>query len=189
MKKVFCFVLLSACAAVAQQTAAASQNPVTDTVRQLLTRQSHNLTAAAEQMPAEKYSYHPTEQQMTFGKLVEHIIESNNFLCARISGQAEPKDEVKDSDGKDKLVPALKQSFEFCTSAMAKVQDADLSGSVEMWGGRKAPKAAAVIGLTNDWADHYGAAAIYLRLNGMLPPTAQRQGGMQKGAGKGAEKK
>ena len=188
MKRIFCFLLLSACA-FAQQTAM-SQNPVTDTVRQLLTRQSHNLTAAADEMPAGKYSYKPTEAQMTFGKLVEHIIESNNFLCAKISGNAAPKDMVKDTDGKDKLMPALKESFEFCNSAMTKVKDADLDQPVEMWGGRKAPKAAAVIGLTNDWSDHYGAAAIYLRLNGMLPPTAQRQGGMEKGMGKkGMEKK
>jgi hypothetical protein len=25
-----------------------------------------------------------------------------------------------------------------------------------------------------DWADHYSQAAIYLRLNGLLPPTAKR---------------
>ena len=43
-----------------------------------------------------------------------------------------------------------------------------------MWGGRTAPKAAALIGLTNDWADHYSQAAMYLRLNGMLPPTAKK---------------
>jgi hypothetical protein len=27
---------------------------------------------------------------------------------------------------------------------------------------------------TGDWADHYSQAAIYLRLNGLLPPTAKR---------------
>jgi hypothetical protein len=27
---------------------------------------------------------------------------------------------------------------------------------------------------TNDWADHYSQMAIYLRLNGVLPPTARR---------------
>jgi hypothetical protein len=30
-----------------------------------------------------------------------------------------------------------------------------------------------MLSLSNDWADHYSAAAIYLRLNGLLPPTAQ----------------
>ena len=37
----------------------------------------------------------------------------------------------------------------------------------------KALRAFALIALTNDWADHYSSAAMYLRLNGLLPPTAQ----------------
>jgi hypothetical protein len=35
-------------------------------------------------------------------------------------------------------------------------------------------RASAMIALTNDFADHYSAAAMYLRLNGLLPPTAQQ---------------
>lgn len=169
-----CTALLLAPLALGQQ-GAPSQNPVTDTVRNLVQRQSKNLTAAAEEMPADKYSYKPTAQQMSFGTLVGHIVESNNFLCSKISGTAAPSDKVAESDPKDKLVDAMKKSFDYCNTAMANVKDAQLSDPVELWGGRKANKAGAVIGLTNDWADHYGAAAMYLRLNGMLPPTAKRE--------------
>jgi hypothetical protein len=42
-------------------------------------------------------------------------------------------------------------------------------------GGRQGPRAFALIALTNDWADHYSAAAMYLRLNGLLPPTAREK--------------
>jgi hypothetical protein len=42
-----------------------------------------------------------------------------------------------------------------------------------LFGGRTGPRAAAMIALTNDFADHYAMAAIYLRLNGLLPPTAK----------------
>lgn len=150
-------------------------NPVTTTVRQLVDRQSKNIVAAAEEMPAEKYDYHPTEGQMSFAHLISHIIESNNFLCAKISDQAEPKSEVKDTDGKAKLVPALKASFDYCTAALEKADDSKLGDTVTLYRGRKAPRAAALIGLTNDFADHYGAAAMYLRLNGLLPPTAQKK--------------
>ena len=161
--------------AVAQQT----KNPVMDTIRQIEQRQQKNLVAAAEEMPADKYSFHPTPQQMSFGKLVMHIAESNDFLCSRI-GDTEPpkqgKEELKETDPKDKLVSALKKSFDFCSTELAKVDDSKLGTEVKLWGGRTGPKAAAAISLTNDWADHYAAAAIYLRLNGMLPPTAQKKG-------------
>jgi hypothetical protein len=45
---------------------------------------------------------------------------------------------------------------------MPKVTDARLGDTIEVWGGRKAPRAFALIALTNDWADHYSASAMYL---------------------------
>jgi hypothetical protein len=81
--------------------------------------------------------------------------------------------EVKDTDPKDKLVSAAKESFDFCGEALAKMDDSKLGDSVELFGGRQFPRAMAVLGLASGWADHYGAAAMYLRLNGILPPTAQ----------------
>jgi hypothetical protein len=55
------------------------------------------------------------------------------------------------------------------------VDDSKLGDTVELFGGREGPRAFALIALTNDWADHYSAAAMYLRLNGLLPPTAQEK--------------
>jgi hypothetical protein len=42
-----------------------------------------------------------------------------------------------------------------------------------LFGNRPSSRAAALIALSDGWNDHYGAEAIYLRLNGILPPTAQ----------------
>jgi len=158
-----------------KDSANSSSNPVTDSVRHMIVRQSKNLLAAAREMPAEKYAYKPTEQQMSFGKLVTHVIESNNFLCAKLSNQAAAPQNVSEKDGKDKLLAELETSFDYCQTALKGVQDSQLGQSITMWNGRQAPKAAALIGLTNDWADHYGQAAMYLRLNGMLPPTAKKK--------------
>jgi uncharacterized damage-inducible protein DinB len=153
---------------------AQDKSPVTSVVREILPRQQRNLVAAVEEMPADKFSYKPTEQQMTFAHLVLHIIQSNNYLCSKIGDMPEVKAAVplKESDGKDKLVDALKSSFEFCTNALGKTDDSKLSDEVELFGGRKGSRAFALIALTNDWADHYSSAAMYLRLNGLLPPTA-----------------
>jgi uncharacterized damage-inducible protein DinB len=154
---------------------AQEKNPVTSVVREIMPRQQKNLTAAVEEMPADKFGYKPTEKQQSFAHLVLHMTESNNYLCAKIGGTAPSKQqELKESDGKDKLLAALKASFENCNTAMEKMDDSKLGETIEAYGGRKAPLAWAVIALTNDWADHYGAAAMYLRLNGLLPPTAKK---------------
>jgi uncharacterized damage-inducible protein DinB len=170
MKQTICLLLLFVATAVLAQ----DKNPVTSVVKEIMPRQQKNLVAAVEEMPADKFGYKPTEQQMTFGHLVLHIIESNNYLCSKIGDLPEVKAApLKESDGKEKLAAALKASFEFCTAALNKVDDAKLGDEVELFGGRKGSRAFALIALSNDWADHYSSAAIYLRLNGMLPPTAQ----------------
>ena len=156
----------------AQQPA---KNPVSSVVREILPRQQKNLVAAVDEMPANKFDYKPTPQQMSFAHLVMHITQSNNYLCAKIGDVPAPKaPELKETDGKDKLSAALKSSFDFCTSALEKVDDSKLGDTIQAYGGREAPRAWALIALTNDWADHYGAAAMYLRLNGLLPPTAKK---------------
>ena len=121
MKYTIClFLLLAATAVLAQD-----KNPVTSVAREILPRQQKNLVAAVEEMPADKFGYKPTEQQMTFGHLVLHIIGSNNHLCSTIGDVPEVKAPVplKETDGKDKLVAGLKASFDFCTTALAKVDD------------------------------------------------------------------
>jgi hypothetical protein len=61
-----------------------NRNPVTSVVKEILPRQQKNLVAAADEMPADKFGFRPTPEQMTFGNLVLHIIQSNSYLCAKI---------------------------------------------------------------------------------------------------------
>ena len=151
----------------------AQGNPVSNAVRELAREKSKNLLAAAEAMPADKYGFKPTPAQISFGELIAHIQGDNRTTCAAIGG-ATPAVEAKPAptDGKEKLVPALQRSLAFCDAALARVTDAKLGDLVSYYG-HNASRAVAFIGLIADWADHYGQQAIYLRLNGVLPPTAR----------------
>src|ERR1700758_1377271 len=172
MRFIPAMLVLYAAAGWAQQ----AKNPVTSVIQEILPRQAKNLQAAVEMMPADKFSFKPTPQQISFGHLVAHVVSSNYYLCAKASDQAQPKvKEAKETDSKDDLVAALKSSFDFCTLALAKVDDSKLGDTIQAYGGREVPRHWALIALTNDWADHYGATAMYLRLNGLLPPTAQKK--------------
>jgi uncharacterized damage-inducible protein DinB len=163
----------AACAAQDAAPAGPVANPVTTTVKSQLTRYEKNMVAAADSMPAEKYNFKPTPEMNSFGHVVMHIAQSNYFLCAKISGQAAPDVKLADTDGKDKLVAGLKASFEFCSTALAGVDDSKLGDPLTLFGNRQTSRAGALITLSDDWYDHYGAQATYLRLNGILPPTAQ----------------
>jgi hypothetical protein len=82
-------------------------------------------------------------------------------------------EELKETDSKDKMLAAANASFDFCDQALAKMDDSKLGDTVEGFGGHQFPRAMFALGLASGWADHYSAAAQYLRLNGILPPTAQ----------------
>jgi len=152
---------------------AQTKNPVTSVVKDVLARRQKDITAAIEEMPADKFGYKATPDQMTFGHLALHIVEANNYFCSTAAGVPEPKSEIKDTDGKDKLLAAVKNSFAFCGTAFEKVDDSKLGDSVKDFGGHDQPRAWALIGFAGACADHYGTAAMYLRLNGLLPPTAK----------------
>jgi hypothetical protein len=156
-----------------QASTAPVANPVSSFVKQQLTRYNKNMVAAAEAMPAEKYSFKPTPEMNSFAHLTIHIAEGNNGLCSKISGTPAPSEKLTDDDPKDKLVAGLKSSFDFCTTALANVDDSKLSEPIVLFGSFSSSRAGALIALSMGFADHYGAQAIYLRLNGILPPTAQ----------------
>ncbi|MGH9715019.1 MAG: DinB family protein [Candidatus Acidiferrales bacterium] len=158
----------------AQATAQPEPNPVSNSVRKIMDRRAKLMVAAAEAMPADKYSFRPTPEQMTFGHLLIHTAEANNFLCSSISGMAAPADtKPADTDPKEKLVAALKSSFDNCAQALAKIDDSNLGAQVPFFGDGKISRAGAMIALTDVAYDHYSMAAMYLRLNGVTPPSAQ----------------
>ena len=165
------FAILSCGAAYAQK----SKNPVSDVAREILASRQKSLIDAVDAMPADKFNYKPTPPQMTFGHLVAHMIGSNNELCAKAADMAPPRaKQIDENDPKEKLSAALKDSFNFCNAALAKADDSKLGDSIELHGGHQGPRAFVLFALTNDWADHYSTAAMYLRLNGLLPPTAKK---------------
>jgi len=154
--------------------AATSTNPVSDALRLGLTRSSKNMIAAVEALPADKFSFKPTPDQMTFAHLAIHIADSNNLFCSKVSGSAAPEtSKLTETDSKEKLLAAVKQSFDYCSSSLAKVDDSHLADSIPLFNGRSFSRAAVMFILYGSWSDHYSEEAFYLRLNGVLPPTAQ----------------
>jgi uncharacterized damage-inducible protein DinB len=180
MKPIFASLLLlgaSALPAFAQAPATPPsgpvKNPVSTVIRTILPRQQKNILAAIDAMPADKFGYKPTPDQISFAHLVVHITESNYGMCSKLADVPAPKvDELKDTDSKDTLLAAAKASFDFCSTALANIDDSKL-GDVVDFGRFQGPRASAAFYLAGGWSDHYGAAAMYLRLNGILPPTAQ----------------
>lgn len=156
------------------QSSAPTANPILTTVRQMEGRYAKNLTGAADEMPAAKYNYRPTPEQNTFAHLVMHTAEANNTFCAAIGGDKAPDLKLGENDTKEVLTKALKDSFAFCEQALAKADDSTLGQTVTLFEGQTGTRGSAVLRMVAAWADHYSAAAMYLRMNDLLPPSAQK---------------
>lgn len=172
-----CLCILSTAAVLVPGLAAAqATNPVADAFRENTHRMAQRLEAAADEMPADKFSYKPTPAQMSFGQVVVHLAEGNDYICGAIGGVKAPeRSKVTPTDSKDVLVKRLKETFDFCDQALANLDDAKLSEQLPFFGGHTVSRASMMTEATGDWADHYSQAAIYLRLNGLLPPTAKKK--------------
>ena len=165
------FAVVMSAAAVAQ-----TKTSVSDVLRKMLAGREKDIVAAFEEMPADKYSYKPTADQMTFGHLATHIAEGNYYFCGNVGDVPQPKvDELKGTEGKEKLVAAVKASFVFCHTALEKADDSKMNDDIKWFDGKPRARTWAFLGLASSWADHYGMAAMYLRLNGLVPPSAQKK--------------
>jgi hypothetical protein len=176
-------LLLPASIAAQQPTSGPPANPVTASFRGRIFALHRNLAQAFDSIPESKFSYKPTPAQQTIGYIAQHLASDNTFFCNLFGDMKAPlaaedtttADSVKATWPKEKLITKLKASITFCQSAFAQLDDAKLADQVTLTfrgQSRNVTRSGMVLGHALDMADHYSQIANYMRLNGMLPPTA-----------------
>ena len=126
------------------------------------------LVAAFDSIPAAQYEYRPTASQQTVGYIAQHLENANYSLCERLD-DARHLRTSKDSLGdtlkarwpKDTLVARLKASFRFCDAALERLGQLDSPAVV-----------GTLLAFETDLAEHYSQLAVYMRLLGLVPPSA-----------------
>jgi hypothetical protein len=158
-------------------------NPITASFRGRTMSLQRNLALAFDSIPEARFGYKPTPAQLSIGHIAQHLASDNYLFCNAFGDMKAPlpekdtatPDSVKARWPKDTLVTKLKASFAFCESAFAQLDDAKLADQVSVtFNGqtRSVTRSGMVLGHALDMADHYSQLANYMRLNGLLPPTA-----------------
>ena len=189
-------LMLALPVSLAAQTPPASPpaNPITTAFRGRILALHRNLAQAFDSIPADKFSYKPTPAQLSIGYIAQHLANDNYLFCDAFGEMKGPRpeedtatpDSVKATWPKDKLIPKLKASFAFCERALGQLDDAKLGEQTSMTfnnNTRQVTRAAMALGHAMDMADHYSQLANYMRLNGILPPTALPRPARGGGAG------
>lgn len=158
-------------------------NPITTALRNRTLFMQRNIAQAFDSIPESKFGYKPTPAQLSIGYIAQHIASDNYFFCNNLGAMKATQsakdtttsDDIKATWPKDTLVAKLKASFTFCENALGQLDDTKLAEPVTLtFNGQSRPSTHFVMafGHALDLADHYSQLSNYMRLNGMLPPTA-----------------
>jgi uncharacterized damage-inducible protein DinB len=165
LHRYFCFVAwLAGNACAVAQTAPFYVGDL----KQFYTVRKGDLLKAADRMPAEDYDFKPTAEVRSFAQLVAHVVDAQMGFCSAVKGEPR-KINAASKTSKSDLVAALKVSFEECDSAFALMTDSTATQMVKAGGERS--KFSALIYATIHDNEEYGYMAMYLRLNGLVPPS------------------
>lgn len=125
---------------------------------------------AAEQMPEELYTFRPTPEVRSFGELIAHIAESNFEMYAIATGDRAPMTKVATT--KTEAINALKKSFEYNGKARAEMTEQRKKTMVKFMGKNQPAENILNFLLFHNF-QHYGNIIVYMRLNGLVPPSSQ----------------
>lgn len=137
-----------------------------------------NLTASADKIPAEHFSFRPTPDVRTVAEQFAHTIETQMFYCHAVKGGADPiggRAFEKLFTGKAGVVQMVKDGFAYCDDAFAKLTDESLVSMVTMGTGANARQVARGSRLSMvvvHGNEHYGNLVTYMRMKGIVPPSS-----------------
>jgi hypothetical protein len=174
---IFCRNLIVVTFGSACMLTAQAANPLSTEVKWSYTSIKGNLLKLADKMPAENYGFRPTPDVETFARRIAHIADANMNVCTGLNGERKPLGAASKTS-KPELVAALKESFAYCDRVFDALTDA---AAVELvssrLGGPFPPeptrsRLATLYNLVRHSNEMYGYMAVYLRLNGVIPPTS-----------------
>ncbi len=130
----------------------------------------------AAEMPADKYSFKATEAQQTFGERTVHVATTNVYFLSLLGGTATKPTIDPKATSKDAALKALDDSFDYGTAILKQETDQSLLQSLASAPKFMGPSSRAriIAFLAGHTWDIYGQMAVYLRLNGHVPPASQR---------------
>lgn len=132
------------------------------------------IITAAKQTPEEYYTFRPTPETRSFGELMAHIAKSNYQMAALAKGETAPVLEV--SPTKAEVIKALEGASDYYAKTRAEISKERKEVLVKFMGHDQSA------GNVLDFVifhslEHYGNAVVYMRLNGLIPPSSQENPG------------
>jgi uncharacterized damage-inducible protein DinB len=171
---VFCGVV--AAVAVAAPSVFAQSTPPS-VVKELVAtwqRAATDIIDVAEAMPEDKYAYKPTPEVSTFRDQLVHVTGiTQRFID---SAKGTKSESAHKAMTKAEVIALLKQTLQTGQEMLGSLTDAQLLEQVKFpFGDRMVTRFTFWLGPLYQFRNHHGQLVVYLRLNGIVPPTTARR--------------
>ena len=182
MKKVTyaCLLFFGAMATVAVGASSVfAQGPSPTLVKELVAgwqRAATDIIDVAEAMPEEKYGYKPTPEISTFREQLVHVAGAAQRFIDTAKGTKSEPGHPHPAMTKADVIALLKQTFQTGQEMLGSLTDAQLVEQVKFhFGNRMVTRFTFWQGPLYQVRNHHGQLVVYLRLNGIVPPTTARR--------------
>ena len=170
-------VVFFAVVAAAGPSLLSAQTPAPSLAKELAAsfqRAATEILDVAEVMPAEKYGFKPTPEISSFGDQLVHVAGiTQRFID---SAKGTKTDAHHGAMAKPEVIGLLKTTFQSAQEMMTPLTDAQLLEPVKFpFGDRTVTRATFWQGPLYQIRNHYGQLVVYLRMNGIVPPTTARR--------------
>jgi uncharacterized damage-inducible protein DinB len=161
-------------AAPDKPTAAAPERPFNAFNKMAYGFVKSSILRSAEKMPEESYGFKPAESVRSFGQILGHVADSQNYFCSVALGEKNPAKAVeKTKTSKADLVASLKEAFAYCDRAYDGMTPAAAVETVTLFGDRALPKIDVLTANALHGVEHYGNLIVYLRMKNIVPPSSE----------------
>jgi uncharacterized damage-inducible protein DinB len=133
------------------------------------------MMAIAAAMPEEKFTYKSTPAQRDYGQQIMHVATGNMAYLRFLGGTTTPPAFNRTATSKADVLQALAASFDFGEALLREQSDQSVLQIVQtnQFLGPSSKARVIYFLLGHTW-DIYGQMAVYLRLNGIVPPRSDR---------------
>jgi uncharacterized damage-inducible protein DinB len=138
--------------------------------------QKDTMMKIADAMPEAKFGYKSTPPQRSYGEQIMHVALTNVELLKVLGGKAAaPTFTAESARTKSEVVKALADSYDYGTALLGEESEASVVQSIKDSPAWLGPASGARIywTLLAHTMDIYGQMAVYLRLNGIVPPASR----------------
>jgi len=180
-------IVLAALTALTLSTRASAQTPtIAGELLKDWQAQKETMMKIADAMPADKFSYKSTPAQRTYAEQILHVAGANVELLQLLGAKTKLPFEVVPTDmatfglkmtDKAAVMKALSDSYDYGEAVLKELGPGAMTETVQgpRWIGQ-ATRAKMVWYTMGHTQDIYGQMAVYLRLNGIVPPASRRGG-------------